>query len=446
MAEGEKRDWFGLIAFWAACMFIAFLAGVVATVNGNFPVAVIQQSITLLNEQLSGVEEESQHYLHPVRYPNSGVTVFNADQAEPGVTIVTSYWRAADEPYAGIQLIDMNGSVLNEWQVHPDKLWPDSPHDDYARGESNAADNYVHGSWLLEGGDIVFNIEYLGMVRMDPCGKVVWKLPFRTHHSIARNDDGNFWVSGLRWQETPLAQYPHLRPPYVNEYMYLVSPDGEILREVSVLEALYESDHIGLLALGRARFDVTHMNDVEELSAALADEFPMFEQGDLLVSLRNLNLLVVIDGKTERIKWFFSHPLLRQHDPDFISGGLISVYDNRDEYAGTANVLGGSRILHINPTTNEYVKVYPVSADQPFYSQAGGKHQYLNNGNILITEPTAGRILEVTATGETVWSWQAEPWGEWVPEVLEGTRYPADMISVCHSDGVRHQDAPKDVS
>jgi len=266
---------------------------------------------------------------------------------------------------------------------------------------------------------------------MDSCGKIVWKLPYRTHHSVSRNDEGNFWVSGMSWQASALAQYPHLYPPYVNEYLLLVSPDGEILREVSILEALYMSDHIGLIAVGRTRRDVTHMNDVEELSAELADDFPMFEQGDLLVSLRNLNLLVVIDGKTERIKWFFTHPLLRQHDSDFISGGLISVYDNRDEYAESASVLGGSRILQINPATGEYVKVYPTAADQPFYSQAGGKHQYLSNGNILLTEPTAGRILEVTAAGETVWSWQAEPWGEWVPEVLEGTRYPVAMTSAC---------------
>jgi hypothetical protein len=431
MSKDLKRDWIGLTLLLIACIFLAFVAGVVASVSQMSPAVAIKQGVTLLVQSLDGPQGNSQHYLHPARYSAAGVTIFNEERAEAGVTIVTSYWRTSEESYAGIRLIDMNGEVLNEWQIHPDEIWPESPHNDYARGESNAPDNYVHGTWLLEGGDIVFNIEYLGMVRMDSCGKVVWKLPYRTHHSVSRNDEGNFWVSGMRWQETPLAQYPHLYSPYVNEYLLLVSPDGQILREVSILEALYMSDHIGLIAVGRTRRDVTHMNDVEELSAELADDFPMFEQGDLLVSLRNLNLLVVLDGKTERIKWFFTHPLLRQHDSDFITGGLISVYDNRDEYAETANVLGGSRILNINPATGEYVKVYPTSSDQPFYSQAGGKHQYLSNGNILLTEPTAGRILEVTASGETVWSWQAESWGELVPEVLEGTRYPADMVSIC---------------
>ncbi|MCP4001732.1 MAG: hypothetical protein GY727_12555 [Gammaproteobacteria bacterium] len=431
MPEDQQSNWISLTLLWVACIFLAFIVGIFFSINSIFPTDVIRQGLSEMTQALDQSSSDSRHYLHPLRYPVSGVTIFNKEKAEPGVTIVTSYWRSAEKSFTGIRLIDMNGELLNEWEVHPEKVWPQSPHKDYAGDASIDLENYVHGTWLLEGGDIVFNIEYLGMVRMDSCGNIVWKLPLRTHHSVFRNEDGNFWVSGLHWQEVALEQYPHLRPPYVNESLVLVSPEGKVLRELFVLDALYQSDHIGLLAVGRTKYDVTHMNDVEELSSALADDFPMFEQGDLLVSLRNLNLIMVVDGKTEQIKWFFTHPLLRQHDPDFIAGGLISVYDNRDEYTENANVLGGSRILNIDPQTNEFVKVYPTSSDQPFYSQAGGKHQYLNNGNLLLTEPTAGRIIEVTPDGETVWSWQAEPWGALVPEVLEGTRYPVTMTTSC---------------
>ena len=202
-----------------------------------------------------------------------------------------------------------------------------------------------------------------------------------------------------------------------------------------MLDALYDSDHMGLLATGRARLDVTHMNDVEELSEELADDFPLFEAGDLLVSLRNLNVVIVIDGKTEKIKWFFTHPLLRQHDADFVAGGLISIYDNHDEYSEMSTQLGGSRILTVDPETNDVSIAYSGSAEQPFYSQAAGKHQLLPNGNLLITEAMAGRVFEVTPAGDIAWSWQVDIWPDnMVPEVLEGTRYPQAMAAVCRGN------------
>ena len=35
-----------------------------------------------------------------------------------------------------------------------------------------------------------------------------------------------------------------------------------------------------------------------------------------------------------------------------------------------------------------------------------GKHQQLDNGNILITEPQSGRVFEVDRSGDLVWEYQ----------------------------------------
>ncbi len=40
--------------------------------------------------------------------------------------------------------------------------------------------------------------------------------------------------------------------------------------------------------------------------------------------------------------------------------------------------------------------------DLRFFSTAMGKHQYLPNGNVLITVPQEGRIIEVDAAGNKV--------------------------------------------
>ena len=56
-----------------------------------------------------------------------------------------------------------------------------------------------------------------------------------------------------------------------------------------------------------------------------------------------------------------------------------------------------------------------------------GKHQYLPNGNMLITEAVPGRVFEINASGKVVWS-RIEPQRDKneVPEILEGTRYGAE--------------------
>jgi hypothetical protein len=49
---------------------------------------------------------------------------------------------------------------------------------------------------------------------------------------------------------------------------------------------------------------------------------------------------------------------------------------------------------------------------------------------MLITESQAGRVFEITANGEVVWSWIAPRWDENnVPEILEGTRYGTEYAN-----------------
>ena len=112
-----------------------------------------------------------------------------------------------------------------------------------------------------------------------------------------------------------------------------VSPAGEVIEEHSIIDSMYESDLGGMLVLGRGfRSEVEdplHANDVEYLDAEMADAFPMFEAGDLMVSLHEIATVAVLDGATRRMKWFMTGPFFGQHDPDFLPNGNILLYDNR---------------------------------------------------------------------------------------------------------------------
>jgi hypothetical protein len=425
------KDLLGTLLFSIALLFLAFLAGSAVIAFRVFPANYILSAYESAHNVLSGNNElsvDENHHLYPQRYAESGVTAFDANRAQPGVNLITSYWWQNNRWQPAIRLIDMQGNTLHQWTVKPDEIWPDSPYSDHVAGEMNRANNYIHGTWLMADGDIIFNVEYAGMVRMNSCSEVVWTLPYRTHHSIFRDDEGNFWAPGLNWRYAKDPDYIHPKPKFVDETMLQVSPEGEILREIFVLKSIYESGYGGLLADTFKSFDITHMNDVEILSADMAEQFPMFAPGDIMVSLRNISTVLVIDGKSEMIKWHLQHPLVRQHDPDFEADGNIVIYDNRDDMTQEGMRLGSTRLLRINPGTGEINDAYPINAMQEFYSQTGGKHQLLANGNRLITEAHGGRVFEIDAQGDEVWNWIIETRDDGlVPEVLEGTRYPTEL-------------------
>jgi hypothetical protein len=426
------KEFFAALLFAGALAFLAFLAGVTVMIFDIYPSQQLRAVYQTLYAFAKGTPGErsvtNTHQLYPARYSESGVTINTAGQVQPGITLVTSYWFKQGKWQPAIRLFDLEGTLLHEWEIHPDEIWPETPFSDHVGAQMSNPNNYVHGTWLLPGGDIVFNVEYAGLVRMNACGEVVWTVPYRTHHSVFRDDNGNFWVSGLNWRYEKNPEYVHPEPEFVDETALQVSPDGKILREIFLLKSIYESGYGDLLAGGFKTLDITHLNDVEILSESMASKFPMFAPGDIMVSLRNLSTVLVIDGVTEKVKWHFRHPLIHQHDPDFEPDGRITIFDNHDDMTQAGMRLGPSQLVSVDPATNEWKRVYPLTEEQAFYTQTGGKHQLLANGNRLITEAHGGRVFEVDANGNIVWNWIIETRGDGlVPEVLEGTRYPAEL-------------------
>ena len=375
---------------------------------------------------MSPFKPKNSHALHPIRYKRSGVVVHDPEKIARGVTLISSGWKDIDW-FNGIRLFNQEGRMLHRWDIDARKIYPTSPHDDRASGTKNHSWNYIHGSHLLPDGRLLFNIEYLGLAMLDSCGEVLWKLPYRTHHSVSMNEDGHFWVSGQKWLEendSRRRKFRGLQTPLVDETVILVSQHGELLKEISILDSIYGAGLQTLFWQRRIRSgDVTHLNDVEELGSEFADSFELFETGDLVVSLKHLHLVFVMD-QNGAIKWHNDRDQIFQHDPDFEPDGRLTIFDNRADGTVDGSYLGGSRIIAIHPDSDVTEVIYPRGADQFFYTSTAGKHQILDNGNRLITESIAGRVFEIDADGNTVWEWIQEPYDDkQVSEVLEGSRY-----------------------
>jgi hypothetical protein len=416
----------GYISMTLSLAFLAFLAGFAAYHFRTFPYALLEdaykEGVVLM--QVGGL---SKPHLVPAVYDTVGAETLLPEAMQPGLTLLTSYWQDLGWK-AGLKLITRDGTVVHSWTTDAGKIWPSGQ-------DGRLMRSYVHGAYLFPDGDVLFNIEYVGLARMDACGKVRWHLNYETHHSIARADNGDFWVSGnvTRSDKEYLARFPGLSSDTVYEdHLLRVSADGEILEDINLLEVVYQNGlQRYLVKISKRREgDIFHLNDVEPLPQAMADQYPMFDAGDLLISLKHMDLVFVMDPDTGKVKWHASDAFIEQHDPDFIGDGWVGIFDNNRDGA-RGRITGGSRIVALRPHTGESKVLFPGRESEPFYTDIGGKWQLLPNGNILLLEAGAGRVLEVDSNGRTVWRWTQEKYDEKrIPEVLGGDRYPYTVQQV----------------
>ncbi len=386
---------FAKLSFVISVALIAFLLGFATRWHRWAPNEVLEQASNQATTLRTYWSERPTPLADRV-YDRSGARTVDSSRIQPGLTAITSTWQTKDTWSAGVRLIDRTGQVVHQWSVDKGSLFPDSLDLRWTYPEVRA----LHGSHVTPDGDLLVNLSRVGTVRLDACGQIQWRLAEGNHHSIAQAHDGTFWIPGTsrRPRQTSAAH-----------------PDGYSGLDESVwTERLL---HVG------ENGDLLHLNDVEPLSPRMADEYPLFDAGDLLVSLREPHLVFVLDPDTKETKWHASAPFIQQHDPDFVGDGWIGVFDNNEDFTERGTMLGGSRIVAMQPHTDSMEIRFPTSASDPFYTDVRGKFQHIPNGNMLLTEAQAGRVVEVDSTVQTVWEWVHPPYdARQVPVVTKATR------------------------
>ena len=447
---------------------VSFLFGLYSGENRNFAFRAVNTVYVQLRDffkdanKVVAIGAPGEHVQY-ARFEGEGVTVNSYSAGQEGfddLIFVTGFF----DDNNGARLLRRDGSVVASWELSFSRHLGEES-EERTDGTVPATDWNLdtHGALILPNGSILVNYEYNGLVHLDRCDGIIWASAHPTHHSIETSQRGGFWIPGREFVAKSSETRDVLAPftfggaegNFVkNDLILHVGEDGTFLESVSVFEIFENSGLLPLLTATGGLFsrnnswwsEVVHLNKVAELSTELAAAFPMFEAGDLLISLRQRNMIAVVDPESWTIKWYKIGPWLRQHDPEFLPNGKIAVFNN-----GTFSTLldadgrqpqdaqNYSAILLVDPATNEVETFFEGREDAPFLSIIRGKIDPTPKGGFLVTSHEEGRLFELDAEGEILWEYLNRYDETRALEVTEARRYPLDYFDVsdwnCGTDG-----------
>jgi len=362
-----------------------------------------------------------------VKRGKHGVSTYKVDKAYAGYTMfcpLYSRWKqleGADSSKA--YLMDMNGNIVHQWTIpglvkmHADLL-PNGNILCSADLKELQVKDYVN---------IGFNCT--SVLELDWDSNIVWQYNNINHdyHDRCRLRNGNTIVNIVKEVDPEIQAkvkgglpgsevggnnpaWSHVsgeRPTAEKEgKMYTlvlteVTPNNEVVWEMDLSKALDPEIDIITPLTGRSLWP--GLNSIEELP-----------DGNLISTSYNLSTCYIWDKATKTVKWRFGQGKDRisfPHDPQGLENGNVLIFDNGRFHSadpnGSTNFFPPdfSRVIEVNPETNEIVWEYRAETPSDFYSTYISSNQRLPNGNTLICEGATGRFFEVTPNKEICWEY-----------------------------------------
>lgn len=343
-------------------------------------------------EETAGPDDTTRAMLHALGYADwvegdaadgpSGVLHSDPARVAPGANLYASV------PFAAADLLDADGHTLHRW-VDP------QPH---AKGWDLA---------VLAEDDSLLSLNGNGVVeRWERDSTRRWRAEIDAHHDLVEEPDGRLRVITRRF--TTLSRGGR-EVPIIDDCITTLSAAGERLDDLCFAPLL--QDRLSDARLNAIRIHIAKHPDRADWKSNMLDVFHtnsivllprdvpgLGRAGNALLSVRALDLLMVIDLEARKIVWTFdgSGRIERQHHATLLDSNRLLVFDN-------GRVRRWSRVIELDPATGEIVWEYGTGEGERFFSKKRGAAQKLGNGNVLVTNSEAGRVFEVTPGGEIVW-------------------------------------------
>jgi hypothetical protein len=293
----------------------------------------------------------------------------------------------------GSILIDTNGKLHRAWAIRPDTY-------EYL--------GLQIGLDVTATGDILTNTNAV-LTSYNWCGEKNWEAPWSpAPDGLRRNPDK---VDGYGWHHDIVAIDENIYTFVGSSLMTVDSNSGEILSKITAADLMTWARRSGLSIFDARRKrpftdedfnqsnlvnlfhkDPFHFNKADILTADDAGQYDIFEPGDILISLRELNLVVVARPSTKSIIWYRYGLTYAQHDATFNSGH-IDVFDNN-----SSSNPPEPKIVRLSIERNEAETLFNL-ADWGMVMRAKGNFE-LEGNQLLVTDDDAGRMIYGTLDGD----------------------------------------------
>jgi hypothetical protein len=340
-------------------------------------------------------------------------------------------------------LTDMKGNVVHKWRKSFRDIWPSARHIKDPTPDDKV---FFSSCRLFPNGDLLASFQTTsdtpygyGLAKLDKDSNVIWTFEDNVHHEMNIGpDDGKIYLMTQRIRKELPQGLEWIPSPCLVDSLVVLSSGGKELARVPILEAFRDTPYRILLDQIRnqkgvkpdqelvarvlvagslnPKGDILHMNSVDVLTQKQAPMFPMFEEGQVLVSLRELNALAVLDVRKKKVVWATVGPWRGQHSAQFLDNGHLLLLDNR-------GVPHGSRLIEYDPRDQSFPWTVPEKPGIGFRTGERGVVQRLPNGNTFFIDSENGSLREVTQSGELVWHLRS---GE---HIAWGRRYLPDEVA-----------------
>ncbi len=205
------------------------------------------------------------------------------------------------------------------------------------------------------------------------------------HHSLEQENDSTIWVCA-----TVKESKQYNIEGFVHEAICSIDPrNGKVKYIMSVADILIENGLKYLLEIGYENGGI-HLNDIEP--APRSSKY--WEKGDLLMSMRSRNSIMLYRPTTNKIIWIKTGPWLAQHDCDFVDGKTIMIFGNDVLWNKNSLLVNGHNDIYfydfekkevIKPYTNLMKKIGIKTLSE-------GRCDILSNGDLFIDESNNGKL------------------------------------------------------
>lgn len=413
---------------------LAFLAGMITAIKQAPPYRSVRDALIAFyslsaQEDMMGKQWPG-HLWYPTSHTAGGVLRAEEDRIQGDYTLLTSSNSCT------ATLIDHSGAVVHRWDAPFRRTFPKSKHvpawvtDQYIIMRRAIA--YPNGDLLALYETIANTPSGCGLAKFDVAGQLIWAFNEHTHHDFSIGNDGRIYVLVHELSRMDEAEDKlHIQPglPLIEDFVVILDSNGQECSRFSLLDAMLESPYCRpMLTHVDLYGDVTHNNTVHFIDQEFASHYPEISPGDLMVCLRNLNLVAVVNPESAAIVWATNGPWEHPHDPDPLPNGNIMIFDNFTAHGAKH----GSAVLEFDPRSRDVRWTYSGDDQHPFRSDTRGCQQKLAEGNVLITEGDGGRILEVDRLGQVVWEYVHPLRGgednQLLPLVCGALRYTAEEL------------------